>query len=258
MMIQWPDKFYHTSADTIDKVDPEMLRKVALVTSTYAYFLANAGLEDALWIVSETASREKRALLQRIQDAVTMASNGEAESAEALLRLRDRVDYWEERSSEAVRSTRRLAPSDKRLDSSITELVNDLVVSAKSERKHAEATIRLLAETKGWTVKPRRKRLTKLEKEASKIIPTRKYRGPVSTRHWMSKLSPADQESFYQFGRTYKEAAGIETLAVYWSNGERSLLEVSRLVELESGKCNLAYLIGYFRFLEKMGLVGLR
>ncbi len=79
MMIQWPDKFYHTSADTIDKVDPEMLRKVALMTATYAYFIADAGAEEALWLASETASREKRAIMQRIQDAVTTASNGDVE-----------------------------------------------------------------------------------------------------------------------------------------------------------------------------------
>ena len=259
MMIQWPDKFYHTNADTIDKVDPEMLRKVALVTATYAYFIADAGPEEALWIVSETASREKRALIQRIQEAVTTTSDGDADAAsDVLLRLRERVDYWAGRSTEAVKSTKRLAPRDKRLDSTISEFVADLEASARSERRYAEATIKKLAEARGWTLKPRRKRLTKLEKEASTIIPVRKYRGPVSTRQWMSKLSSEDREAFYQLGKAHKEASGMETLAIYWSNGERSLLEVSRLVELESGRRDLSYLMGYFSFLEKMGLVGLR
>ncbi len=259
MMIQWPDKFYHTSADTIDKVDPEMLRKVALMTATYAYFIADAGPEEALWIASETASREKRAIMQRIQDVVTVASNGDVEGAsEELQRLRDRVDYWTGRSVEAVRSTKRLAPRDKRLDSTISELVADLEASTKVERQRAEATIRCLAEAKGWMLKSRRKRLTKVEKEASIIVPVRKFRGPVSTRQWVGKLSPEDREAFYRFGKAHKEASGMETLAVYWSDGKRNLLEVSRLVELESGRSDLEYLIGYFRFLEKMGLVVLR
>ena len=179
MMIQWPDKFYHTSADTIDKVDPEMLRKVALMTATYAYFIADAGAEEALWLASETASREKRAIMQRIQDAVTTASNGDVEAAsEELLRLRDRVDYWTGRAAEAVMSTKRLAPKDKRLDSAITELVADLESSTKAERRHAEAAIRRLAEAKGWTLKPRSKRLTKLEKEASDDRSREEVQGP--------------------------------------------------------------------------------
>ena len=259
MMIQWPDKFYHTSADTIDKVDPEMLRKVALVTATYAYFIADAGPEEALWIASETASREKRALMQKIQEAVTIASNEDAACAsETLLRLRERVDYWTGRATEAIKSTKRLAPMDKRLDVTISEYLVDLELYMKTERRHAEATIKHLADANGWTMKPRRKRLTKLERKAAEIVPVRKYRGPVSTRQWVWRLQPEDQEAFYQFGKAHKEALGLETLAVYWSDGERSLLDVSRLVELESGRSDLAYLVGYYGFLEKMGLVGLR
>jgi hypothetical protein len=198
-------------------------------------------------------------MLQKIQGEVTTASNGDAEVAsEKLLRLRDRVNYWAGRSAEAVRSTKRLASSDKRLDSALSELVSDLEVSDKSERRRAEATIRQLAEARGWVLKPRRKRLTKLEKEASTIVPVRRYRGPVSTRQWVNKLSAEDREAFYQFSKAHKEASGMENLAVYWSDGERSLLEVSRLVELESGRRDLGYLVGYFRFLEKMGLLGFR
>jgi aminopeptidase-like protein len=259
MMIQWPDKFYHTSADTIDKVDPEMLRKVALMTATYAYFIANAGAEEALWLASETASREKRAIMGRIQEAITTTSNEDAEgSSDVLLRLKDRVDYWTGRAAEAVLSTKRLATKDKRLDIAITDLVADIESSSKAERRHAELAIRRLAKAKGWTLKPRKRRLTKLEKEASAIIPVRKYRGPVSTRQWVHLLSPPDKEAFYKFGKEHKEAQGIETLAVYWADGKRNLLEVSRLVELESGRTDLAYLVGYFSYLERMKLVSLR
>ena len=99
--------------------------------------------------------------------------------------------------------------------------------------------------------------MTRLEKEVSTIIPVRKYRGPVSTRHWVSKLLAEDQEAFYQFEKAHKEASEMETLAVYWSDRERSLLQVSRLVDLESGRYDLSYLIGYFRFHEKMGFIEL-
>jgi hypothetical protein len=259
MMIQWPDKFYHTSADTIDKVDPGMLRKVALITATYAYFIADAGPEEALWVASETASREKRAILQRIQDMITSASNGDAGGAAgALLRLRDRIDYWEGRAVEAVRSVKRLAPKDKRLDSATSALITDLEASTKAERRRAEVTIKQLAEARGWTLKTGSKRLTKREKEASAMVPVRKYRGPVSTRQWLRRLSPEDREAFHQFGKAHKDTLGLETLAVYWSDGKRNLLEVSRLVELESGRNDLAYLVGYFEYLERMGLVGFR
>jgi len=46
MLIQWPDKFYHTSADTLDKVDPQMLYRVGCMSGTYAYLLANLTEQD--------------------------------------------------------------------------------------------------------------------------------------------------------------------------------------------------------------------
>ncbi len=259
MIIQWPDKFYHTSADTLDKVDPEMLRKVALMTATYAYFIANAGSREALWIASETASREKRAFMQKTQGAITAASNGDAEAAsEELRRLRGRVDYWMKRAAEAVSSTKRLAPDDKQLESIIKKLVTDIEATARSEGKRAKTEISALAQARSLALKPRARRLMKLEKEVAAIVPIRKFRGPLSAREWVRKLSPEDREAFYRLGRKHKEASGSENLAVYWSDGARSLLEVSRLVELESGRSDLEYLLGYFTFLEKMGLLSFR
>jgi aminopeptidase YwaD len=259
MIIQWPDKFYHTSADTLDKVDPEMLRKVALMTATYAYFIANAGSREALWIASETASREKRTLLQKTQKVITAASNGNTEAAsEELRKLRGRVDYWAKLATEAVSSTKRLAPDDKQLESIVKELVTDIEATARSEGKRAKAEIRVLAQAKGLALKPRTRRLTKFEKKAAAIVPIRKFRGPLSAREWVKKLSPEDREAFYHLGREHKEASGSENLAIYWSDGARSLLEVSRLVELESGRSDLEYLFGYFTFLEKMELLSFR
>ena len=86
----------------------------------------------------------------------------------------------------------------------------------------------------------------------------RTFRDPVSTRQLVWRLSPEDQETFYQFGKLHRVISGMETLAVYWSDRERNHLDVSSLVELESEMNNLAYLVDYFQFLEKIGLVSLR
>ncbi len=44
---------------------------------------------------------------------------------------------------------------------------------------------------------------------------------------------------------------------MYWADGERSLVEVSGLVEHEAGRTDLEFLMKYFRLLGKMGLVEL-
>ncbi|HDD25935.1 MAG TPA: DUF4910 domain-containing protein [Acidilobales archaeon] len=40
MINQWPDKYYHTSADTIDKFDPEITRDICVAVGTVAYQIA--------------------------------------------------------------------------------------------------------------------------------------------------------------------------------------------------------------------------
>jgi len=265
MIIQWPDKFWHTSFDTLDKVDPEMLRKVALMTATYAYFIADAGPEEAIWLACEAAAREKRRLVEGIQAHVTGALN-EAEGGEepgkglakALSGLKEKAAYRLGRCVGAVRSVRRLGGEDPRYAAVEEGLVSGLESVARDEQRLARTAILGYAEAKGLTPLPpvRRGRMKKLEKEASGMVPRRLFRGPFSTRPWIRKLSPEDRDELWRFGQEHKDVnRTIGTLAMYWADGERSLLEVSRLVELESGGTNLEYLVGHFRFLEKMGLV---
>jgi len=44
-------------------------------------------------------------------------------------------------------------------------------------------------------------------------------------------------------------------LAVYWTDGVRNLLEISRLVKQEAGKVDLEFLVDYFGIINKYGLI---
>ncbi len=57
MLGQWPDRFYHTSSDTLDKVDPFMLSRAAAITASYAYSLANLEEGDAADILNTGLGR---------------------------------------------------------------------------------------------------------------------------------------------------------------------------------------------------------
>ena len=75
MLIQWPDKYYHTSEDTIDKVDPKMLKVAGVLTATYLYTAASPTPGDAAVIADEAAARfaveadaQLSALLDKVQE----------------------------------------------------------------------------------------------------------------------------------------------------------------------------------------------
>ena len=258
MLIQWPDKFWHTSYDTLDKVDPEMLRKVALMTATYSYFIANTGPEEAIWLASETAAREKSSLTSKIQGEVTRVMSAEGDDiVESPPFLSEKADYWTGRAAAAVRSVRRLASGDRRVEATVERLASEVEAAGHTGLKQAEKTLREYAEAGKKTIARKRRRASKLEREAANISPRRLFKGPVSTRPWLQKLSAEDREAYWRLGKEHKGSDILGTLAMYWTDGKRSLLEVSRLVELEAGRTDLEYLVEYYRLLCAMGLVEL-
>ncbi len=56
MMIDWPDRWYHTSGDHVDKTDPTELKRVTIIGAAAAYTIANADDAMAAKIAAETAS----------------------------------------------------------------------------------------------------------------------------------------------------------------------------------------------------------
>jgi len=265
MMIQWPDKFWHTSYDTLDKVDPAMLRRVALMTATYAYSIANAGPAEAVWLANEVAARGRRELVEKMQAVVSEAADvpegDEAgkELAKTLAKMKKIIPYQLEHKVGAVKSVARLYGEDEGYEAMEKELVVELERVAKHEKKRAESAIKGIAERRGFAPLPsaRRGRLKKIEAEAKEMVPKRLFRGPPSTRPWVRKLSVEDREALWRLGKDHPEGRSLGTLAMYWADGERSLLEVSGLVELEAGKTDLEFLVKQFKLLEKMGLVEL-
>ncbi len=57
MLGQWPDKFYHTSSDTVSMVDPYLLSRSAALAAAYAYSLANLEVEDIADICNTAVAR---------------------------------------------------------------------------------------------------------------------------------------------------------------------------------------------------------
>ena len=56
-------------------------------------------------------------------------------------------------------------------------------------------------------------------------------------------------------GKDHPDAHNYGNIAVYWADGKRSLLDISRLVEMEAGSTDLMYLAGYFELLKKLKLL---
>ncbi|MFH0777882.1 MAG: DUF4910 domain-containing protein [Candidatus Eisenbacteria bacterium] len=108
---QWPDKFYHTSLDTPDKVDPAMLKAAASIAGTFAGFVATASGREARWLGLEMLSSLKQSVTKEIRTSLQAAAESESPAPEELNLLRRRLSYALERAKDAMEHLERLGLS---------------------------------------------------------------------------------------------------------------------------------------------------
>ncbi|MFQ5344064.1 MAG: hypothetical protein ACE5F6_21180, partial [Anaerolineae bacterium] len=254
------DKFYHTSFDTLDRVSPQMLVRAGAIAGAYAYFLANAGPHDALWLAHAMVARFKRQTVERMQDAITQAMGVEGDGAAGTLArqavaLQRRTDYETDRARAALESLHRLSP-DLRLEIHAAEMGR----FAHTELSRTLTAMREHAAGLGIDELPAlpAPEPDEVEARAAQMVPRRLHRGPIdmAIRAYRRLLSPDDQERLYQLSKEHKEAIRlIPVLALYRADGRRTLADIIDLVELETGKREAELVVEYFEGLEKMGLI---
>ncbi len=228
---QWPDKFYHTTADTIDKVSPDSLARAASLAAAYAYWLATAGAQQAGWLAHEMNARFKVRVIERAQAAVTQVMAGRAAGPH----LRRVLDFVLERHLAALDSLTRLGPVD----------VQPFKAEAQASVENEWARCKDIVGEPSIPVA-----------DVPALTPRRVFPAQVSARPYQYRMSEADQEAFWAFNQKLERADQVlQTVAMYWADGKRTLAQIIECVELESGQRSAAMLTEFFRWMEKLGLV---
>lgn len=246
MLIQWPDRFYHTSADTPDRTDPAMLRRVSLMIAAYAYFAASAGPDEAAWLGCEMAA----AFPGQLHRAAAKAAD-----PEAVLAFR-----MERKLADLGSLNRLLAPEEAGAFAGVAErLAAQVRLAGEMERERLGLRRALPASaldgrssspdgassplTDGWLGAA----------DLTSLRPERVLPGPVRLKDQLGRLEPAEVDSWHAFADAHP-GCSTERLD-YWADGQRSLAEICRLVELETGHCDRSFALGYFQLLARLDLV---
>jgi hypothetical protein len=260
MLIQWPDRFYHTSADTPDRTDPNSLARAATLAAVYAYWLATAGAHEATWLGYEMVARFKRSATEAAQQMVHQAlAQGDGPTlAQSLAGLDRRLAYLLGRHRDAVRSLERLG----RVECPIEDLHAEAERAANRELAWAKGFVDLRAASLGLEAlpEPPPQDPTDKDREAATRVPVRQVRGPIPLANHLRRL---DEETREHWRRLLKERQGrqhytLTTLALFWADGVRPVQEIADLVEMESGQRDVALLLAYFRLLDQLGFATFR
>jgi hypothetical protein len=163
--------------------------------------------------------------------------------------LKEKIEFDVEIGIEALRSIKRIAPD---CEATINPLISNLMAEAEEEYNQAMKILEDLALKQGITELPDYDPEKDQEPEGSDLVPVKLFRGPLSSRPFIGGLSEEDQEGIRKLnkkhGITY---GGPSTLALYWTDGSKTISEISKLVELECGSTNLPYLVDFYKYLVK-------
>ncbi len=203
MLIQWPDRFYHSSHDTADKCDPRSLALAARCAATYAGCLAAAGPAELEWL-AEAVSRGAR---RRLLDSLDADDPSRAFE-------RERV-----RASRAVASLARLG-TDRGALGRVAAALEDFAA-------------REGACVPACALPPR-------TKVAPRTRPRRRIGAPLDhQRHLLpgwEGLDEADRDGWRRLDATIAGGGTTLELAWYACDGRRTLEEIAHLVWLETGE----------------------
>lgn len=240
MIIEWPDRFYHTSADTVDKVAPATLARNMAVAGAYMAFVAGAGPREAAWLAHEMGARFVARLARELQGAVTAAQGGEAPRGAP---WGDRVAHRVAQHAGALASLRRLDPAF------------DPEPYARAAAAHAEL---LWAQSEPALAPWRPAERPDLAPEQVALTPRRLYRGPLSLQPHLGRLPAAERAAAEEALRASPGFDGlVADLALFWADGRRTLGQIVDLVELETDVRAPESVAAYFALLARLGLAAL-
>lgn len=265
MLLQWPDMFYHTSMDTIDKVSVDSLKRVGWTVTVAALTLANADIEEALFLANETCSRGIARIEKAQRQAVQALWNKKNdpklrkdlhELAKELTKkanqFKNKIEHIIRRETEAVSSVKRLA-SNPELDDLIERLGKNLNDHAEQAQKRLEETLALIAKSAGVSV-PVQLEESEAEREAKKIIPKRLFKGTLSLETFRLLLGEEEYNWYRELMEKDSDLDKKIAEIINYMDGKRTLHEILRAVSAEYTEITMEKGLKIFQDFERAKL----
>jgi aminopeptidase YwaD len=266
MLLQWPDLYYHTSEDTIDKVSEDSLKRVGWITTVAALTLANADAETAIQVAQQTATRATSRILDALREATEelfkkkqdltlkdQPDNLVKQITKTAQYCKNKIEHVVWREQQAVKSVNRLA-ENKHLNTFTDRYCEDLSNQGEKAAASLEQTLNYIAETSNITL-PTESEETEADKEAKKLTPNRQFKGTLDFTLLKKALGEKEFE-WYQEVDEKDPKFGIKSEELLnFINGKRTAYEIVKAVSAEYGETSTEHMLKFLRDLEKTKLI---
>jgi len=253
MMIVWPDQWYHTSGDRVDKADPTQLKRVAVIGAAAAYTVASADDDLTIRLAGEIASNATRRLGHQFIMGQERLNTASAEDfADQYKWARAHVEGTVMAEKETLESVLELANDADRVGAYVEEMQS--VVDAIGGAHLAALESHMEAAAVRLGTRPVQLRMTDLERRADGIVPRQtalvKRDGYTG---WREHLNAVSAEVRSQ--NPYDGLANSGELQLL-IDGRHSALDIKKMLDAQSRTTSdIQSILNYLEILKAAGLV---
>jgi hypothetical protein len=255
MMIVWPDQWYHTSGDRVDKADPTQMKRMVVIAAASAYTVASADDDLAVRLAGEVASNGARRLGHQLMLGLEELNGASAEDlADAYRMARTFVIASGRGEKDTLESVRELAPVGGRTGDHVARLQASIGSVVDAHLTTLEAHMEAVAGRLG--VAPVKVELTELEKRAAKIVPRPTARiTEKGYRGYREFLDSVPEERRKEFPYGYRDIASTSELQLL-IDGHHSALDIRDMLDAQyQRRSDLQAILNYLEILKIAGLV---
>jgi hypothetical protein len=262
MLIQWPDLYYHSSMDSIDKVSENSLKRVGWIATVAALTLANATAEEAIFMANLTRLGGIARLQEASQEALTALFQQKntqnlkklPESfAKIASNFKNKIEHVLWREKEAIKSTKRLGNSSE-LENVLSKHVADIDHYGQLEVERFEETLAHVVKTVGITF-PTQLEETEAARKAKSIIPKRLFKGTFNSEALRRQLGEKGFEWHEEISKKDKDFRKKTYEIFNFMDGKRTVYNIAKAVSAEYGETSLEHVLKFIHDLEKTNFV---
>ncbi len=251
----WPDMWYHTSGDRIDKSDPTQLRRAAVICAATAYTVASADDHIAVRIAGEVTSNGTRRLgHQFVVGLEKLNAADDSTFSDSYKAARNYVQAAKENEKDTLDTILELA-ADKAFVGDYVEAMKKTIDQIGSAHLAAlEKHMRAVAEK--LKIEPATIQWSELEQKAAKIVPkpTSKVtmNGYQGYREFINEVPKEERDKYPYDRRGIASTSELQVLI----NGQRSVLDIKNMLDAQYQRTSdLQSVLNYIEILKLAGLV---
>lgn len=224
MLGQWPDKHYHSSADTLETLDPHILHKSASLAASYLYSLANLEEKDVFPLLNKSYERAVQELTKLVNQALEQKKEAQ--------NLKEELDHTTKVFQATFRDTRRFFTEEvykEKLEKQVQSFSDQI-------EKEKDFLFQEYQKEKG--VDKFHYQEAACPKEYA-YIPQRRTRSPLFQLEDYFIHDPDLKKLCDQYQKDhpmeYFQAMTLQLLVQYYIDGKRTLFEIAKEAILEAG-----------------------